>query len=127
MSVSNGTSRVHDEDEDEDDVEDVSDSEDSECDHDLLVAEIQAASNKRRRVNVSIRSDVIVVVGNQEFAEESRSLSSWSDYFNAALQGGYKESSTRRLELPSHLSDPEEWTLVKALTLPFATAKLTKA
>ena len=71
----------------------------------------------------SLEPDVVVVVGGKEFREYSQSLCSWSDYFDAALRSGMKETKTMKFEFPDR--DPEEWELIIALMAPMATEKVT--
>ncbi len=61
--------------------------------------------------------DVVVVVGGQEFLENSGHLCYWSRYFEAAMRSGMKEAQTKRFEFPDRC--PEEWELLMKILDPF--------
>lgn len=69
--------------------------------------------------------DVIVAVGEREFSHYRQVLCLASDYFDAALNSGMKETETMRIEFPD--DDPSEWELFASFLEPFSQAKITKS
>jgi BTB/POZ domain len=67
----------------------------------------------------SMKPDVVVVVGGQEFREFSQSLACWSSYFDAAFRSGMKECINKRFEFPNQ--DPAEWQWLVGLMAPLPT------
>ncbi|CAB9506447.1 expressed unknown protein [Seminavis robusta] len=76
-----------------------------------------------KRGRFSIQPDVTVVVGGTEFQESSHALRICSEYFDAALRSGMKESISKRFEFPD--KDPKEWELVRSFFEPFSNAEIT--
>jgi hypothetical protein len=67
--------------------------------------------------------DVTLVVGGVEFKEYSQQLCRWSEYFDAALESGMKETETKRFEFPDR--DPKEWEWIAAVMAPLPKEKVT--
>jgi hypothetical protein len=83
----------------------------------------EGPSPKKRRAE----PDVTVVVGTGENAETfyhySHILCFASDFFDAALHSGMKESNSMRFEFPDRC--PQEWKFFASLLEPCSSAKLT--
>lgn len=75
------------------------------------------AKQELRPTSSYSEKDVVVVVGGEEFHENSHILKAYSEYFGGSLRSGTKESRTKRFEFPDR--DPKEWTLIMSLLDPF--------
>lgn len=68
--------------------------------------------------------DLLVVVGGEEFWENSTDLGCFSDYFQEVLGSGMKESQERKIEWK--LRDPQEWKLIRELLKPNSLVDITE-
>jgi hypothetical protein len=76
-------------------------------------------SNKRARLE---QPDVIIAVGDEEFEHYSHVLCIACDYFDAAMNSGMQEASSKRFEFPE--GDPETFELFMSAIQPCSTVSV---
>jgi len=93
-------------------------------DEGVLVKSSDTIQQEVTYLKCGVEPDLTIVVGGKVFKEYSITVRCWSDYFDAALKSGMKESHNMTFEFPD--DDPAEWGWIVALTAPLPSLTVTK-